>query len=173
MLELLILYSLFERDLTTYGVRKNIVDNFGIYLEPSLGAIHPAIQRLIKKGCITSSKNISDGGQKSCYNRLTPEGKRYFNTLFTEDFLHNAAKMSTQVKIRFVMLPKFKPNEHYNDFFVNTIQKVEAHIFGIQNFIAKKTDERDKYVKISAEVLLKELKELKNMLLKLQAEGAA
>ncbi len=170
MLELLILFVLFERDLTTYGVRKSIIDNFGIFLEPSLGAVHPAIARLMKKGCITMSKNISEGGQKACYHHLTGEGKKYFYELFLGDFSNNAAKSSTQIKIKLAMLPAFTDKNDPNAFFETALSRLELHILDTKNFITDKTNESDTYVKLSAELLLDELVILNEKLQKLRAE---
>ena len=59
MLETLILYTLLERNLTIYGVRKYILQSFSIFVKPSLGAIYPAIKRLEKKGYIEASSSFN------------------------------------------------------------------------------------------------------------------
>ena len=48
MIEILILYTINKREKTIYSIRKDIMEIFGAYTKPSIGTIHPALQRFYK-----------------------------------------------------------------------------------------------------------------------------
>ncbi len=170
MLELLILYSLFDYDLTTYSVRKYIVEHFKLFKIPSLGAIHPAIKRLINKKYITISKNISNGGLKSCKHHLTPEGKKYFYTLFTEDTSNTPITAIEQIKIKIMLLDKFsEKNDEKNLFFTIALNKIELFLLDIKN-ILENSSKLNEYTKLIYESMQKDLVDLKSLLQKLKKD---
>ena len=167
MLETLILNSLFEKKCTIYGIKKYITDKFGIFSIPSLGAIHPAIQRLEKKGYVSVAKTISDGGKKALYHQITSEGKKYFNVLFSEIQSTTVDKISSEIKIKIIILQNVKDKETKKAFFENTQRALELASYEIKNFIA---NNKNGYIETSASLLLKEFSDLKYNLDILQKE---
>lgn len=100
MLDILILYTLTKYDCTIYRIQKVIETSFYPFLKPSLGAINPAVKRLLKLECITSLDFMSDGGMKSKRISITPFGQKYlraqllsFQFLTPTDFLINASML--------------------------------------------------------------------------------
>ena len=77
----MILYILLKHDLTMYAIHKRIQENFLAFTSPSFGAVKPALVRLEKQGCISSSKIMSDGGKLSVYYSITKEGFKDLRTL--------------------------------------------------------------------------------------------
>ena len=89
MIDLMILYILLTHDLTMYSIQKRIQENFRAYTNPSFGALKPALVRLEKNGCITSSKMMSDGGKLSVFYSITKDGEknlRKLKTFFAKPF---------------------------------------------------------------------------------------
>ena len=84
MLELLILYSLNKTELTLYGLRKHIIQNFGEISKPSHGALHPALKRLKDKNVISERKKLSDGGKLYSFYSVNNGFKEYFNDKYVE-----------------------------------------------------------------------------------------
>lgn len=84
MIELLILYVLSEKELTMYSVLKHIKDAFGMFTQPSFGAIKPGLTRLEKSGFIRSRKAMSDGGKLSGFYSITTEGREELKKLILE-----------------------------------------------------------------------------------------
>ena len=54
MTEILILFSIIEKELTMYGIQKAISDIYNAYTKPSFGALKPALRKLEKEGFIVS-----------------------------------------------------------------------------------------------------------------------
>ena len=77
MHEILILYFLTKSQNTMYGLAKSITKYFGYVSNPSFGTLQPALKRLEKKGCVTSSKFFTTGGKPSFYYSITPEGQAF------------------------------------------------------------------------------------------------
>ena len=170
MLELLILNSISERSLTLYGIKKYITENFGIFSVPSLGAIHPAIQKFEKNGLLTIAKNMSDGGKKTLHHLITDEGKKYFVELFTNIKSTVPTKISTEIKIKIVILQNIKEIKQKETFFENAITKIEENIYDIKNFIS---NHQNGYLETSASIFLKEFADLKYHLELLKKEELA
>lgn len=82
MLDILILYSLYKREMTFYGLAKSIAEQFGEISIPSHGALHPAVKRLADKKLISLRKKMSDGGKRYSYYAVTDNFREGFNELF-------------------------------------------------------------------------------------------
>ena len=168
MLETLILYSLLERNLTTYGIRKHILQDFSFFANPSLGAIHPAILKLIKKNYISVTKNITDGGQKSLFHTLLPEGKKYFYKNWAEISSSVAQKISTEIKMKIIMLPAIKSEEAKASFYTNAANILEILEYDIKNKMKENTCG---YFQTSASLFYKEISGLRDTIEKLKKEN--
>ena len=168
MLECLILYSLLERDLTTYKIRKFISEKFEIFADPSLGAVHPALNKLVRLKYIETSKMLSEGGQKSIFHKLTQEGKKYFNELFTQIISTSVSKIVLEIELKIIMLPKIKNDELKNKFFENALNVLELVGYDIRNATEKS---ECGYYKTSAGLLYKGIADLKSTVEKLKQES--
>ncbi len=100
MIELLILYVLQKRDLTMYAVQKRIEDNFAPFTKPSFGALKPALNRLEEKQCISSRKNMSDGGKLSVYYQISNKGVAELKRLILEDLSDNPLQFLSNARVK-------------------------------------------------------------------------
>lgn len=171
MIELLILYSLNKREKTAYGVRKDILEFFGNFSEPSFGTIHPALKRLEKSGCITSKSNFSTGGRKSSYFNLTPKAKAYFRNLFLTELAQNPVSFKMELQIRLATLSMLEKNDR-KDFLADALQKLELFQININKTLKDDYSSLDEYQK---QLHQKELENLDREILfikKLRANNA-
>lgn len=96
----MILYILLKHDLTMYAMHKRIQENFLAFTSPSFGAVKPALVRLEKQGCITSSKIMSDGGKLSVYYSITKEGLKELKNLLLKPLSQNALQFMSDSRIK-------------------------------------------------------------------------
>lgn len=89
MIELLILYTLIDKEHTMYGISTFIDENFGAYTKPSFGAISPALKRLEKAGFIRTRKTMSDGGKLSVFYSDTQSGLEELKRLILQPVSQN------------------------------------------------------------------------------------
>ena len=109
MLDLMILYVIYEYELSMYLIQKKIYEVFGEFSKPSFGAIKPALTKLEKSGFIKSRKTFSDGGKLTGYYSITPDGKKAFKTLIMEDISTNPVQFKQNSAIKIIsseLLPK-------------------------------------------------------------------
>jgi DNA-binding PadR family transcriptional regulator len=111
MIEVMILYVLINHDLTMYAIHKRIQENFLAYTNPSFGALKPALVRLEKQKCITSSKLMSEGGKLSIYYSITKEGLQELRKLLLRPFSNNALQYISSARIRLSCLSFLQPDE--------------------------------------------------------------
>lgn len=100
MVEILILYTILNREFTMYAVQKEIEKSFGIFSTPSFGAIKPALRRLEYNGFVNSRKMMSDGGKLSIYYSITKTGVSELKRLLLEDFSDNPLQFLSNAKIK-------------------------------------------------------------------------
>lgn len=100
MIDLMILYVLLKHDLTMYAVHKRIQESFLAFTSPSFGAIKPALVRLEKKGCIKSSKIMSDGGKLSVFYSITKDGVKELKNLLLNPFSNNPLQFLSDAKVK-------------------------------------------------------------------------
>lgn len=158
MLETLILSALTHKTQTIYGIRKYIIDVFGIYTKPSLGAIHPAIQRLVKNEFIVVTKRFSDGGQKTLFHQLTSKGKEHFEQLFSEINSKTLPKINSEIMMKIIMLNQIDNNDIKENFFKSAMRAIDLASFDVKNFL---TNNSNPLVETSASITLKEFSDLK------------
>ena len=96
----MILYILLKRDLTMYAIHKRIQENFIAFTSPSFGAVKPALVRLEKQGCISSSKIMSDGGKLSVYYSITKDGIKELRNLLLKPLSQNALQFLSDARIK-------------------------------------------------------------------------
>ncbi len=168
MLECLILFSLLERDLTTYKIRKNIIENFQVFANPSLGAIHPSLKNLMNSKYVDAAKIMSDGGQKSMLHHITGEGRKYFTQSYTEITSSTIPKISLEIKVKIAMLPKIKNAETKQLFLDNASNALEMASYDIRNSMEHNSCG---FYQTSAGLLYKEIADIKATIEKLKKES--
>ena len=100
MIDLMILYVLLKRDLTMYSIRKHIEDYFQAFSCPSFGALKPALVRVDKKKCVTSSKIMSEGGKLSVLYSITDDGLKELKNLLLNPFSSNPLQFLSDAKVK-------------------------------------------------------------------------
>ena len=103
MIELLILYILKQREYTMYSISKEIKNLFGVYTNPSFGAINPALKKLERNDFLDSRKTISEGGKPSVYYSITKEGEKELHKLIKEKLTSNPVQFISNAKIKLSM----------------------------------------------------------------------
>ena len=104
MTELLILAILLEGEFTGYKIKHKIKSNFSVFLSASFGSIHPALKKLEKSGFISTKRKMSNGGQKSSFYSVTPEGKKYFKELMSAEIADSPLFSNQLINIKLVLL---------------------------------------------------------------------
>ncbi len=74
MLEYLILGIILIHPYTGYDIKKCIGQRFGIFYKASFGSLYPALNRLEKKGYVTTYEE-PQGGRKKIFYQITETGK--------------------------------------------------------------------------------------------------
>lgn len=113
----MILYVLLNHDLTMYAIAKRIKENFLAYTNPSFGAVKPALVRLEKQGCLTSSKIMSDGGKLSVYYSITKDGIKELKKLMLRSFSANPLQFMSDARIRLSCVSVLNTDEAEEVFF--------------------------------------------------------
>ena len=111
MIDLMILYVLLKRDLTMYSIRKHIELYFQPFTNPSFGALKPALVRLEKNKCVTSSKMMSDGGKLSVYYSLTNDGIKALRDLLLESFSSNPLQFISDARVKLCCMSFLKKED--------------------------------------------------------------
>ena len=75
-LDMLILRTLQWGPQHGYGIGQAIRLQSSDVLQVEAGSLYPALQRLAKKGWVTSKWGVTDANQRAKFYRLTPEGKQ-------------------------------------------------------------------------------------------------
>jgi transcriptional regulator len=75
-LEMFILHTLRWGPQHGYGISQAIRAGSNEVFQVETGSLYPALQRLEKRGLVTSEWKTSDNKQRAKYYRLTPAGKR-------------------------------------------------------------------------------------------------
>lgn len=163
MIELLILYVLEKRDRTMYSVRKEIADLFGVFTKPSDGTVHPALERLLKKGCVAVSERMSEGGKKSTFYSLTKEAKNYAKELLLTKNADNPSVLYVQLQSKLSVL-SFFDEETKKIFFDEELKHLELMQIEIKNAINNKYKGLDIYQKNMHNEILEQLKRLENII---------
>ncbi len=168
MIELLILYILNSRDRTLYSIRRDIIERFGMITKPSMGTMHPAMQRLLKKDAVKMDKKFSEGGKKSTYYSITNNAKAVFKELFFEDISLNPTIFHSQLAARLLTLSMldFADKETFLSDLSRVIelQKIEA-----ENVLNDEYIKHDTCQKLVIEETLNNLKSLQAMVERLKA----
>lgn len=163
MIEILILYIIHKREKTIYSIRKEIIETFGTFTKPSIGTIHPALQRLLKDGSVSLNERMSEGGKKSSYYSITKKGFETFRKLFFDSASDNPSLFYTQLQARLGTMGLLKPEDR-KEFIAEFSKRMEIFQFELENKLKDEFIELDYYQEQLLNRTLKELKSLKEYL---------
>ena len=169
MIEILILYIIHKREKTIYSIRKEIIEIFGTFTKPSIGTIHPALQRLLKEGAVSLTERMSSGGKKSSYYSITKRGFEYFKELFFNSASENPSLFYTQLQARLGTMGLLK-TEDRKLFISDFSKKMELYQFELENKLNDEFIELDYYQEQLLNKTLRELKSLKDYLKNLKVD---
>ncbi len=158
MIELLILYSLRNRERTLYSMRCDIIEKFGYFTKPSLGTIHPALKRLLKSGVVTIRNDYSQGGKKSTYYGLAMHWKKKFNDLFFTPLSENPTQFFTEIQTRIAVMD-ILDSDLKETFLKDIMIKLESFLLDLQNAL---DDEYTGFDKYQIALLKKNIEDIQN-----------
>jgi DNA-binding PadR family transcriptional regulator len=159
MIELLILYVVAEKEMTMYGISKQISAYFSAFSNPSFGAIKPALNRLENANFIRSRKTISEGGRLSCFYSIGHEGKEKLKSLLLEHISSNPLQFHSIFGIKIFCSSVLEKNERANLFF-QLKYKAQEHKFAAEKALKNNQKKLDFYQKIILDNTILEYKNL-------------
>ncbi len=130
MIEILILYIIHKREKTIYSIRKEIIELFGFFTEPSIGTVHPALRRLLIARAVELNERMSEGGKKSSYYSITKKGYEVFKEYFFSTSRENPSLFHTQMLARLATLGMLNIEEKER-FIAESYKKIEKFMFDI------------------------------------------
>ncbi len=161
MIEILILYIIHKREKTIYSIRKEIIETFGTFTKPSIGTIHPALQRLLKDGAVSLNERMSDGGKKSSYYSITKKGLETFKKLFFNSASENPSLFYTQLQARLGTMGLLSVEDR-KEFIKEFSKKMEIYQFELEKKLKDEFLDLDYFQEQLLNRTLKELKSLKD-----------
>ncbi len=167
MIEILILYIISKREKTLYAIRKEIIEVFGTFTKPSIGTIHPALQRLLKEGAVSVFEKMSEGGKKSSYYSITKKGFESFKKYFLNDVSDNPSLFYTQLQARLGTMGLLSVEDR-KEFVKDTLKKIEIFTFELERKSKDEFLELDYYQEQLLNRTLKELSSLKEYITNLK-----
>lgn len=167
MIELLVLYSLRNRERTLYSMRTDIIEKFGYFTKPSLGTIHPALKRLLKSGVVTVRYDYSQGGKKSTYYGLALHWKKKFNDLFFSPLSENPTQFFTEIQTRIGVLDVLD-KDLKQTFIQDILLKLESLLLDFQNALDDEYSNFDRYQVALLKKNIKDVQSYKDFILTLE-----
>lgn len=158
MIELLIIYSLKNRERTLYSMRNEIIEKFGYFTKPSVGTIHPALKRLLKSNVITIRNDFSQGGKKSTFYGLALHWQKKLNDLFFTPLSENPTLFFTELQSRIAVMSMLD-SDLKETFIEDALLKLESFNLDLQNALE---DEYIKFDDYQSELLKKNIEDLQN-----------
>ena len=138
MLDVMILYIIYEYELSMYVILKKIHDVFGEFSKPSFGALRPALTKLEKSGYIKSRKTFSDGGKLTGYYAITSDGKKALKSMIMEDLSLNPIQFKQNSAIK-IIASEILPKDIQKTMFENLSRQVELLKFDAEKKLQKKS----------------------------------
>ena len=169
MIEILILYIISKREKTLYSIRKEIIEVFGAFTKPSIGTIHPALQRLLKEGAVSVYEKMSDGGKKSSYYSITKKGFETFKQYFFNSASDNPSLFYTQLQARLGTMGLLSADDR-KEFIKDILKKIEIYQFELEHKLKDEFLELDYYQEQLIKRTLNELKSLKDYVQNLKVD---
>lgn len=169
MIEILILYTIHKREKTIYSIRKDIMDIFGAYTKPSVGTIHPALQRLLKAEAVELKEKYSDGGKKSSYFSITNKGLQHFKDAFFNTTSDNPSIFYTELQVKLGTMSLLTPEER-KKFIAYFSRKIDIFQFELENKLNDEFLELDYFQRNLLNRTMKEIGDLKVYLKNLKVD---
>ena len=167
MIELLILYSLKNRERTLYSLRSEIIEKFGSFTKPSVGTIHPALKRLLSSNTVTIRNDFSQGGKKSTYYGLALHWQKKFNDLFFTPLSDNPTTFFTELQTRVGVMSLL--DDDLKETFINdALQKLESFSLDLQNALEDEYIDYEEYQKALLKKNIEDTENFKNFLANLK-----
>lgn len=132
MLELLVLYTLNTFEKTGYSIKKEITKKFGTFIQPSSGALHPLLQKLVQKKMIDEKKVLTDGGKKLSYFYLNKDGLKHFSKLFNKPLSNNPSVCVNEIYAKLACF-KMANKEMQENFLENATENLKMFIIDAKN----------------------------------------
>lgn len=171
MIDLLILFSILKKELTMYGIQKNISDIFSAYTMPSFGALNPALKKMELKGFITSRKSMSDGGKQSCFYSIKPEGVKELKRLLLEDMSKNPLQFFSNARIK-LSCASFLSKDEATELFSQLKMKATDHKYNAEKTLENEYISLTFYQRIVLDNSVCEYKNLISLIENLEKENA-
>ncbi len=169
MIEILILYIIHKREKTLYSIRKEIIEVFGTFTKPSIGTIHPALQRLLKENAVTVTDRMSEGGKKSSYYSITKKGLEYFKQLFFNDASENPSLFYTHLQARLGTMGLLKVEDR-KEFLKEFSKRIDIYQFELENKLKDEFLDLDYFQRELLNRTLSEMKSLKDYIKHLKVD---
>lgn len=169
MIEILILYTIHKREKTIYSIRKDIMEIFGAYTKPSIGTIHPALQRLLKANAVELKENFSEGGKKSSYYSITNKGLQYFKEAFFNTSSDNPSIFYTELQVKLGTMGLLSAEDR-KKFIVYFSKKIDIFQFELENKLNDEFLELDYFQRNLLNRTMKEISDLKTYLKNLKVD---
>ncbi len=83
-LDMLILKTVLEGPLHGYGIALQIRELSENVLQVGEGSLYPALQRLVRNGCLAAEWGVSGNHRRARYYKLTPAGRKRLKTEMDE-----------------------------------------------------------------------------------------
>ncbi len=171
MIEIMILFLLLKRDLTMYSIHKRIGEYFLPYSTPSFGALKPALVRLEKKACLSTSKIMSDGGKLSVYYSITNAGVKELRNLLLVPFSSNPLQFISDARVKLSCASVLSQDERSQMYFdIKTCALL--HKVNAEKVLEDEYTQKDFYQRIVLDNTICELKNFISMIEGLEKENA-
>ena len=171
MTEILILFSILEKELTMYGIQKSIFDIFNAYTKPSFGALKPALKKLEKDGFIISRKTLSEGGKQSGFYTITNEGKKELKRLLLDDITENPVQFFSNARIKLSCASILNKDE-ISELFKKLKMKSLEHKFEAENILNDEYTSLTFYQRVTLDNAVCEYQNFANLIENLEKEHA-
>ncbi len=169
MIELLILYSLRNRERTMYSLRSDIMEKFGYFTKPSIGTIHPALKRLEEASVVSNRTDYSQGGKKSTFWSLSMHWQKKFNDLFFTPLSENPTQFFTEMQSRIAVMSLL--DDDLKETFIKDIQiRLESFLLDLQNALDDEYTSYDKYQLALLKKNIADVQNYKNFITSLETE---
>ncbi|MBR2526800.1 PadR family transcriptional regulator [bacterium] len=171
MTEILILFSIIEKELTMYGIQKAISDIYNAYTKPSFGALKPALRKLEKEGFIVSRRTMSDGGKQSGYYSITNEGKKELKKQLLDDITENPIQFFANARIK-LSCASVLNKEEVSELFTKLKMKSLEHKFEAEKILNDEYTSLNFYQRVTLDNAVCEYQNFANLIENLEKEHA-
>jgi len=171
MIDLLILFVILDRDYTMYAIHKRIGEYFLAYSAPSFGALNPALRRLEQKGCVTTSKIMSEGGKLSVFYSITQDGKKELRNLLLAQFSSNPLQFLSDARVK-LSCAGFLDSQDRAQMFLDIKTCALLHKLNAEKILEDEYSPKDAYQKVVLNNTICEYKNLISLVEGLEKENA-